>query len=172
MRMSWNQTLSARPQYPGQLVDGGTQSLTRQDRRRHAVAARRFGPSRKVAESSHDFPRILQDVGCNLCHDRPERPAAAKNSDWCADLWLDRHVLHETADRVPHKIRGRGEKMHTKRAIAMKNCGALALPGEDRLDAPRGQRRADSRGGRWSSQRWGALAQPMGGGCEGWVTSR
>lgn len=30
----------------------------------------------------------------------------------------------------------------------------------------------DGRGGRWSSQWWGARAQPIGGVCEGWVTSR
>jgi hypothetical protein len=36
----------------------------------------------------------------------------------------------------------------------------------------RRQRRGDGRGGRWSSQWWGARAQPIRGVCEAWVTSR
>ncbi len=36
------------------------------------------------------LPRILQDVGCNLGQDRPQRPVAAKNSDHHQSAGLDR----------------------------------------------------------------------------------
>ncbi len=35
-------------------------------------------------------PRILQDVGGNLCQDRPQQPVAAKNSDHHKSTGLDR----------------------------------------------------------------------------------
>jgi hypothetical protein len=52
-------------------------------------------------------------------------------------------------------------------------CTNHSGPGEGRLDtSTRRQRRGDGRGGRWSSQWWGARAQPIRGVCEEWVTSR
>jgi serine/threonine protein kinase len=42
------------------------------------------------AERRINPPRILQGVRSNLCHDRPQRPVAAKNSDHHKSARLNR----------------------------------------------------------------------------------
>jgi serine/threonine protein kinase len=44
----------------------------------------------RSAECRTNLPRILQDVRCNLCHDRRQRPVAAKNCARHKSSGLDR----------------------------------------------------------------------------------